>query len=101
MEFRPVTPEDLAFVRQNPFEGAVKEYPHMEVTDDNNFTAIYEGIVVGVGGVHIKWDGVGLFWLMQMRPSVAAITALNYWDLPQNTESLLKPPYPVLQMRRP
>ena len=64
MEFRPVTQEDLAFVRQNPFEGAVKEYPYMEITDENNFTAIYEGIIVAVGGVHVKWQGVGLFWLM-------------------------------------
>jgi hypothetical protein len=64
MEFRKATQEDMAFVRQNPFEGAVKNYPYMEVPDENTYTVIYESAIVAVGGLQIKWEGVGLLWLM-------------------------------------
>ena len=64
MEFRKTTQEDMAFVRLNPFEGAVKNYPYMEVPDDNCYTVIYESAIVAVGGLQIKWEGVGLLWLM-------------------------------------
>ena len=64
MEFRKATQEDMAFVRQNPFEGAVKNYPYMEIPDENTYTAIYESAIVAVGGLQIKWEGVGLLWLM-------------------------------------
>ncbi len=64
MQFRPATQEDMAFVRQNPFEGAVKDYPHMEIPDENCFTALLESEILGIFGVQIRWKGVGLFWLM-------------------------------------
>lgn len=64
MEFRKTTQEDMAFVRQNPFEGAVKKYPYMEVPDENCYTVIYESAIVAVGGLQVRWEGVGLLWLM-------------------------------------
>ncbi len=64
MEFRQATQEDLAFVRQYPFENAVKCYPYMECPDDNTYTVIYESKIVAVGGLHVRWEGVGLLWLM-------------------------------------
>ena len=64
MEFRKTTQEDLAFVRLNPYEGAVKDYPYMEVPDDNTYTIIFESQIVGVGGLQVKWEGVGLLWLI-------------------------------------
>ena len=64
MEFRKATQEDMAFVRLDPFEVAVKDYHYMEVPDDNCFTGIFESEIVGVGGLHIKWYGVGELWLM-------------------------------------
>lgn len=64
MNFRETTQEDLDFVRQNPFEGAVKNYPYMEIPDENTYTAIYESAIVAVGGLQVKWKGVGLLWLM-------------------------------------
>ena len=67
MEFRQATQEDLAFVRQDPFEGAIKDYPYMEVPDENCYTAIFEGEIVGVGGLVMRWEGVGLLWLMLTR----------------------------------
>ena len=64
MEFRQATQEDMEYVRQDPFEGAVKDYPYMQIPDENCFTGIFESEIVGVGGVQVKWEGVGLFWLM-------------------------------------
>ncbi len=64
MEFRKATQEDMAFVRQNPFEGAVKNYPYMEIPDENCYAVIYESAIVAVGGLQMKWEGVGLLWLM-------------------------------------
>lgn len=64
MEFRPATQEDLEFVRQNPFEGAIKNYPYMEVPSENTYAAIYEGELVAVGGLQVRWEGVGMLWLM-------------------------------------
>ena len=64
MEFRKATQEDLLYVRQNPYEGAVKDYPYLEIPDDNCYAVIYESKLVAVGGVQVKWSGVGSFWLM-------------------------------------
>lgn len=54
---------DLDYVRENPLEGAVKNYPKMFPTPPA-FTALFEGNIVGVGGMIILWDGVGEMWLM-------------------------------------
>ncbi len=64
MEFRQATQEDLAFVRQNPFEEAVKGYPDIQCPDENTYTVIYESAIVAVGGLQIEYKGVGLLWLM-------------------------------------
>ena len=64
MEFRPATQEDLDYVRQNPFEGAVKDYPYMQCPDENTYAVLYEGALVAVGGLYVKWQGVGVLWLM-------------------------------------
>ena len=64
MIFRKATQEDMAFVRLNPFEGAVEDYPYMEIPDENCYTAIYESAIVAIGGLQVRWEGVGLMWLM-------------------------------------
>ena len=64
MKFRKSTQEDLDYVRQNPFESAVKNYPYMAIPDDNCYTAIFGGEIVGLGGLVMRWEGVGLMWLM-------------------------------------
>lgn len=63
MIFRKTTQEDLDYVRANPFEGAIKGYPYMEVPD-NCWTAIFQDMIVGVGGLIIHWEGVAEVWLM-------------------------------------
>jgi len=64
MEFRKTTQQDLDYVRQNPFEGAVKNYPNLTVPDENCYTAIFQDEIVGVGGVTILFEGRGEVWLM-------------------------------------
>jgi len=64
MEFRKATQEDLAYVRQNPYEGAIKNYPYMEVPDENTYCVIYDSAIVAVGGVQVPWEGRGQFWLI-------------------------------------
>ena len=64
MNFRPATQKDLDYVKANPFEGAVKDYPYMEVPDDNTYAVMYEGALVAVGGVQVLWVGRGMFWLI-------------------------------------
>lgn len=64
MIFRPATQQDLDYVRQNPFEGAVKNYPYTEVPGENTYVVIYEGSIVAVGGLQVRWEGVGLLWLI-------------------------------------
>lgn len=64
MEFRQTTQEDLDFVRQNPFEEAVKNYPVLTVPDKDCYTVIFQGEIVAVGGVTVLWEGVGEVWLM-------------------------------------
>lgn len=64
MEFRKATQEDLDFVRENPFEGVLKGYPYLKIPDENCITAIWEGRIVGIGGLSVIWEGVGWLWLM-------------------------------------
>lgn len=54
----------MAFVRQNPFEGAIKGYPYMECPDVNSYTVLYESQIVAVGGLQMRWEGTGILWLM-------------------------------------
>ncbi len=92
MEFRPTTQEDMAFVRQDPFEGAVKSYPYMEIPDDNCYTVIFESEIVAVGGCQVKWEGVGLLWLILTercrKNDVFGIIALE--AIKEKTEELIE-----------
>ena len=63
MIIRDLQDGDIEYVRENPLEGAVKNYPKMIPTPPA-FTVIFEDKIVGVGGMIILWDGVGEMWLM-------------------------------------
>lgn len=64
MEFRKTTEEDMAFVRTNPFEVAVKDYHQTHTPTENAYTAIFESEIVAVFGIAIRWPGYCLCWLM-------------------------------------
>lgn len=91
MEFRQATQEDLAFVRQNPFEDAVKCYPYMQCPDENTYAVVYEGSLVAVGGLYVRWEGVGLLWLMltadSKKDGLHGLRALN--AIKEKTEYLI------------
>jgi len=63
MIIRDLQDGDIEYVRENPLEGAVKNYPKMTPTPPA-FTVIFEDKIVGVGGMIILWDYVGEMWLM-------------------------------------
>lgn len=63
IEIRDLQDGDIEYVRDNPLEGAVKNYPKM-IPIPPAFTALFEDKIVGVGGMIILWDGVGEMWLM-------------------------------------
>jgi len=63
MIIRELQDGDLEYVRENPLEEAVKNYPKLIPTPPA-FTAIFDDKIVGVGGMIILWDGVGEMWLM-------------------------------------
>ena len=81
MEFQKTIQEDLDYVRQNPFEGAIKNYPYLEAPSENCWTAIFEDKIVGVGGLRILWEGVGEVWLILTancrKDGLYGIIALN------------------------
>ena len=64
MKFKKATQEDLDFVRQNPFEGVLKNYPYLQIPDENCIAIIFQDKIVGVGGLSVIWEGVGWLWLM-------------------------------------
>ncbi len=63
MIIRDLQDGDLEFVRENPLEGAVKNYPRMFPTPPA-YTIIFDDEIVGVGGMIILWKGVAEMWLM-------------------------------------
>lgn len=63
IKIRDATQEDLDYLKQNPIEGAVKNYPKLELNGSAK-TAIVDGEIVGVGGVVVYWTGVGEAWII-------------------------------------
>lgn len=92
MIFKRATQEDFLYVKQNPFEKAVKGYPYMDVPDESCYTIIFEDVIVGVGGLQLKWEGVGLLWLMLTanckKQGIYGVLALD--AIKEKTEHLIK-----------
>ena len=63
MIFRKPTQADLEYVRDHPLEGSIKDYPHIDIQDDNCYAVEYEGKLVAVGGLNMWREGVGVLWL--------------------------------------
>lgn len=83
IEFRTATQDDIDFVRQNPYEGTVKDYPYIEV-GDNTITTIWGGVIVAVGGLVVHWEGMAEMWLILTADclkgglhGIAALTAIK------------------------
>lgn len=63
MELRPTTQSDIDFIKDNPFDDRVKRYPELTPMGDC-VTGVHNGVIWGVGGVVVHYEGMGEFWLM-------------------------------------
>ena len=68
MEIRPYADGDMAFVRQNPFQDAVKDYPDLPIPA-NTYTCEFNGTIVAVGGIKLFFEGVGGGWVLMTKQS--------------------------------
>ena len=69
IEIRQLQDGDMEYVRANPLEGAVKDYPDMPIDPKTSYTALWDGKIVGVGGIAMMWKGVGELWLILTKDS--------------------------------
>lgn len=68
MEIRPYEEGDMEYVRQNPFQEEVKNYPDLPVPA-NTYTCVFDGDIVAVGGIKLFFEGVGEAWIIFTKPS--------------------------------
>jgi len=68
IETRGYQDGDMQFVRQNPFQDEVKNYPEM-IIPANTYTCIFEGEIVAVGGIKLYHSGVGEAWIVLTKQS--------------------------------
>lgn len=64
MIHRKATQADLDYVRENPFEGAVKSYPYIGIPDENCYAVERNSELIAVYGIQVRWLGTGMLWLM-------------------------------------
>lgn len=58
----------MEYVRQNPFQDEVKNYPELPIPADT-YTCIFEGDIVAVGGIKMFFEGVGEAWIIMTKQS--------------------------------
>ena len=63
IEVRPIQPGDMEYVRANPYQESVRDYPDLQAPADS-FTCVFDGEIVAVGGLNIFWSGVGEAWII-------------------------------------
>lgn len=63
VEVIPIRDGDMDFVLANPFQESAKHYP-MTAVPESTHTYIFDGEIVGVGGIIDYYPGVGEAWLM-------------------------------------
>lgn len=66
---RKLKEEDIKYVRKNPLEDAVKCYPDMPTDPKASYTALWDGVIVGVGGASMLWESNWEFWLILTKDS--------------------------------
>lgn len=69
IEIRQLQDGDIEYVKDNPLEDAVKSYPDMPIDYRTSYTALWDGKIVGVGGMSLMWTGVSEFWLILSKDS--------------------------------
>ena len=72
---RPATKSDIELVRSNPLDDAVKSYPEMTAIGDC-VTGLHNGIIWGVGGMVVHYEGFGEFWLILTKDCTEDLSGL-------------------------
>lgn len=92
IKIRQLRKGDIEYVKQNPLEDAVVRYPEINPDPETTYTALWNGEIVGVGGVTILWEGVGDFWIILSknaeRDGVHGIIALS--AISQRVDKIIK-----------
>ncbi len=68
LEVRPIRDGDFEYVKANPFQECVRDYPDL-VIPANSYTCIYDGEIVAVGGINLFLPGVGEAWIVMTKQS--------------------------------
>ncbi len=68
LKIRPYEDGDMEYIRLNPFQEEVKNYPDLPIPA-NSYTGVFDGEIVAVGGVHILLPGVGEAWIILTKQS--------------------------------
>ena len=68
IEVREYRTGDMEFVRKNPFQDEVKNYPEL-IIPANTYTAVFDGVIIAVGGITIFHEGVGEAWIIMVKQS--------------------------------
>lgn len=69
IKIRKLQDGDIEYVRANPLEDTVKNYPDMPIDPKTSYTALWDGVIVGVGGASIMWEDTWEFWLILTKDS--------------------------------
>ncbi len=93
MIIRDAIQSDIEWVRLNPLEDAVKNYPKLTL-DGFAKTAIVEDVIMGVGGVYVFWPGMAEAWIIlrkeaadykyQMMKAITTIINEAFYELELN-----------------
>ena len=69
IKIRKLQDGDIEYVKANPLEDTVKSYPDMPIDPKTSYTALWDGKIVGVGGISMMWAGVGELWMILSKDS--------------------------------
>ena len=68
LETRPYEDGDMEYVRANPFQEEVKNYPDLPIPE-HTYTCVFDGEIVAVGGVKMLGEDSGEAWIIMTKQS--------------------------------
>ena len=95
IDVRPSTQDDMDYLRENPLEEALKNYPTFPAVDGNTYTAIYKDEILGMGGIVSRWSGVGEGWVILSknclnRPVEMFLCIKRVWETILENEAFIR-----------
>jgi len=84
---RKATQEDMDFIRLNPLEEAVKQYPICPI-DDLTTVSLYNGVPFAIGGLRPVWKGVAEAWVI-MTKEVLKFKVEALWKVREEMDRMI------------